>query len=71
MRSPLLTDPDYCRRRADEIRKLAVGVEDGALRARLVALGDDYERMALRAQVRVAAGIVTAPGEDASGRTRK
>lgn len=58
MPSPLLNDPAYCRLRAAELRRLAEQVGEGDLRRRLAATGDEYERMAVRAAVRVAAGIV-------------
>lgn len=67
MPSPLLNDPAYCRLRAAELRRLAALVEDGDLRRRLAAMGDEYDRMAARAAVRVAVGIVP-PAEAAAER---
>lgn len=58
MPSPLLNDPAYCRRRASELRRLAEQVGESELGRRLSAMGEDYEHMAWRAAVRVAAGIL-------------
>ena len=62
MPSPLLNDPAYCRRRAAELRRLPEQVEERDLRVRLFGMGEEYERMALRAAVRVAAGILPPAG---------
>ena len=72
MPSPLLNDPAYCRRRAEELKRLAEQVGESDLQRRLRAMGDEYEHMALRATVRVAAGILPpADAETPTDTTRR
>ena len=55
MNAPLVSDPAFCLRHAEEVRMLADIVEDDALRDRLRSIATGYETMAERAQVRRAA----------------
>ena len=72
MPSPLLNDPAYCRRRAEELKRLAEQVGESDLQRRLRAMGEEYEHMALRATVRVAAGILPpAENDEPAARPRR
>jgi hypothetical protein len=55
-------DPDYWRNRADEARAIAVQMMDPHTKATMLAIAQDYEKLAKRAEQRAR----EAPGRSAS-----
>jgi len=47
-------DPDYWRKRAEEARAIAVQMVNAHTKATMLAIAQDYERLALRAEQRAA-----------------
>ena len=49
---PFMYDPKHWRDRAEEMRKLAAQMIDGASRETMLQIADDYDRLAKRAALR-------------------
>jgi hypothetical protein len=47
-----INDPGHRRRRADELRALALGMKDDDAKQQMLRTADDYERLAKRAEER-------------------
>jgi hypothetical protein len=53
--------PEHWLQRANEARAMAAGIEDGEAKRAMLAIAENYERIAKRAEAR-AAGIQIQPG---------
>lgn len=55
MNAPLILDPEFCLKRADDVRTLAELADDEVRRDRLRSIASGYQAMAVRAHRRRAA----------------
>jgi hypothetical protein len=58
-----INDPAHWGRRAEEMRTLADDMRDLVAQATMLRIGDDYERLAERAQSRLEPGPPLAPSD--------
>ena len=53
-----INDPLHWRRRADELRALALGMKNEEAKEQMLRTADDYERLAKRAEERAKSGLL-------------